>query len=69
MRRMAEFRSAAIPLATMNAERIGICYDLMNSAYDAQEIRAVSLGLDQVSIIDISSRRDAVLKVELAREA
>jgi hypothetical protein len=58
----------AIPLATMTAGRLVNLYDLMDSAYDAAEIKAHSRGLGHVSIIDVNPRRDAALKQELARE-
>ena len=59
----------AIPLATMTAQRVAILYDLMDSAYDAAEIRAHSESLGHVPIIDLNPRRDAELKRELKREA
>jgi hypothetical protein len=58
----------AIPLATMTAGRLVNLYDLMDSAYDAAEIKAHSRGLGHVPIIDVNPRRDAALKQELARE-
>src|SRR3984885_6923968 len=58
----------AIPLATMTAGRLVNLYDLMDSAYDAAEIKAHSRGLGHVPIIDVNPRRDAALKEELARE-
>ena len=60
---------AAIPLATMTAGRLVNLYDLMDSAYDAAEIRAHSRALGHVPIIDVNPRRDAALKDELALEA
>ena len=48
---------AAIPLATMTAARVRNLYDLMDSAYDAEEIRAHSESLDHVPIIDDNPRR------------
>ena len=59
----------AIPLATMTATRVTNLYDLMDSAYDAAEIRAYSESLGHVPIIDVNPRRDAALKWELKREA
>jgi len=47
----------AIPLAQMTAERITSLYDLMDSAYDAPQIRAYSAALGHVPIIDINPRR------------
>ena len=43
---------AAIPLATLTAARVTNLYDLMDSAYDAPEIRAHSESLGHVAIID-----------------
>ena len=59
----------AIPLATMTAQRVTNLYDLMDSAYDAPEIRANSESLGQVPIIDLNPRRNAALKRELRQEA
>ena len=58
----------AIPLATMTAGRIVNLYDLMDSAYDAAEIKAHSRKLGHVPIIDVNPRRDVALKQELALE-
>jgi hypothetical protein len=58
----------AIPLATMTAERLVNLYDLMDSAYDAAEIKAHSRALGHVPIIDVNPRRDVALKQELAME-
>jgi len=58
----------AIPLATMTAGRVVNLYDLMDSAYDATEIKAHSRKLGHVPIIDVNPRRDAALKEELALE-
>ena len=43
---------AAIPLATMTAERVVNLYDLMDAAYDATEIHAVSKRLGHIPVID-----------------
>ncbi len=43
---------AAIPLAQMSAQRITNLYDLADAAYDAKEIRAYSIKLGHVPIID-----------------
>ena len=59
----------AIPLATMTAQRVTNLYDLMDSAYDAPEIRAYSESLGHVPIIDVDPRRNAALKRELRQEA
>jgi hypothetical protein len=42
---------AAIPLATLTAQRVTSLYDLMDAAYDAQEIHAHSRSLGHVPII------------------
>lgn len=46
----------AIPLATMSAQRVSYCYELMDSAYDAQEIREHSQAAGHVAIVDPSGR-------------
>ena len=43
----------------MTAGRLVNLYDLMDSAYDAAEIRAHSRALGHVPIIDVNPRRDA----------
>ena len=60
---------AAIPLATMTAARVTNLYDLMDSAYDAPEIRAHSESLGHVAIIEVNPRRDAERKQHLKTEA
>lgn len=48
----------AIPLLQLaHARGVRACYDLMDSAYDAQEIHRVSTGLGHVPIIDANRRR------------
>src|SRR5262249_40018453 len=42
----------AIPLATMTSQRVTYCYELMDSAYDAQHIREQSSHMGHVPIID-----------------
>jgi len=59
---------AAIPLAQITATRISHCYDLMDAAYDAPQIREQSEKLGHVAIIDINPRRDKALKEELRAE-
>ena len=49
----------AIPLATLTAGRVHNLYDLMDSAYDAPEIRAHSHALGHVPIIDANPRSGA----------
>ena len=46
----------AIPLATLTAARVTNLYDLMDSAYDAPEIRAHRESLGHVAIIDANPR-------------
>ena len=46
----------AIPLATMTAQRVTSLYDVMDSAYDAQEILEHSRGLGHVPIVDPANR-------------
>ena len=48
---------AAIPLAQKTAGRIVNLYDLMDSAYDAPQIKAFSTTLGHVPIIDANPRR------------
>jgi hypothetical protein len=45
----------ANPLATLTAGRVNNLYDLMDSAYDAPEIKQKSRALGHVPIIDIQS--------------
>ena len=47
---------AAIPLATMTAQRVDNLYDVMDSAYDAAAIREHSLALGHVPLIDGHTR-------------
>ena len=47
----------SIPLAQMTQERIKNLYDLMDSAYDAPQIKAFSRKLGHVPIIDQNPRR------------
>jgi len=42
----------AVPLATMSAQRITSCYDLMDSAYDTWQIHEYSRRLGHVAIIE-----------------
>jgi len=53
----------AIPLAEMTARNVTSLYDLMDSAYDAKEIREHSLEMGHVPIIDYNRRR--VQKIEM----
>ncbi len=47
---------AAIPLAIITGQRVDHCNDLMDSAYDAKEIRAHSTAAGHVPIIDTNPR-------------
>jgi len=58
----------ALPLAEITKERVTNFYDLMDSAYDAPEIKNKSIELGHVPIIDINPRRDKTLKEELEAE-
>jgi hypothetical protein len=60
---------AAIPLATMTAGRVTNLYDLMDSAYDAAEIRTKSIALGHVPIIDANPRAVPGGKEAIAAEA
>jgi hypothetical protein len=59
----------AIPLATTTAKRVTNLYDLMDSAYDAPEIKANSLALGHVPIIDPHPRSVPGGKEAIAAEA
>ena len=59
----------AIPLATMTASRVTNLYDLMDSAYDAPEIKAKSRALGHVPIIDRHPRSVPGGKEAIAAEA
>jgi len=59
---------AAIPLAEITATRISHCYDLMDSAYDAPQIREQSEKRGHIALIDINPRRDKALKEALRAE-
>ena len=58
---------AAIPMAKVTAERVTSWYDLMDSAYDAKDIREVCRELGHVPIIDANPRRGKVPPMELDR--
>jgi hypothetical protein len=51
----------AIPLMKMTSERVTYLYDLMDAAYDAQPIYAVSRSLGHVPIIDKNGRGKSVI--------
>ncbi len=58
----------AIPLATLTAGRVTSLYDLMDSAYDAAEIRDHSRSLGHVPIIATNPRARTGLKGDLAQQ-
>jgi hypothetical protein len=53
---------AAIPLAQLSAQRVRSLYDLMDSAYDAPQIRAFSRQLGHVPIIAANRRGSDVVR-------
>ena len=59
---------AAIPLATLSADRVTNLYDLMDAAYDVDEIRQHSRSLGHVPLIDINPRSDRALLEECRLE-
>jgi hypothetical protein len=56
----------AIPMAKRTAERVVSLYDLMDSAYDAKEIKQVSRDLGHVPIIDPNRRPATSVPLEPA---
>ncbi len=59
----------ALPLATITAGRVTNFYDLMDSAYDAPEIRDKSRALGHVPIIDANPRRGGKAEAEAEARA
>ena len=59
----------ALPLATLTASRVTNLYDLMDSAYDAPEIRTKSIALGHVPIIDHKTRRGEKAAIEAEARA
>jgi hypothetical protein len=57
---------AAIPLAQMTQERITNLYDVMDSAYDAPQIKSFSRKLGHVPIIDHNPRRGQKIHMDPA---
>jgi len=57
---------AAIPLMEISAQRVSRLYDLMDAAYDAQEIREHSQSLGHVPIIDQNPRRGEKIEMDPA---
>jgi hypothetical protein len=60
---------AAIPLATLTSGRVTNLYDLMDSAYDAPEIKQKSRALGHVPIIDKNPRNLPGGKAEMEVQA
>lgn len=60
---------AAIPLATLTARRLSNLYDLMDSAYDAAEIKEKSRALGHVAIIAANPRRGGKAEAEAEARA
>lgn len=60
---------AAIPLMQMTSERVVSLYDLMDSAYDAPQIKEFSEGLSHVPIIDPNPRRGEKIPFDPARKS
>ena len=60
---------AAIPLATLSAERTTNLYDLMDAAYDAEQIRGAQPLTRPVPLIDVNPRGDKARAEELRTEA
>ena len=62
---------AAIPLAELSHQRVSSCYDLMDAAYDAPQIKQHSESLGHVPLIDENPRgkeRKAEVEAELKRK-
>ena len=51
----------AIPLIKLTSAKVDYCYDLMDAAYDATQIRELSQTLGHVAIIDRNSRNGEVV--------
>lgn len=51
----------AIPLMKITSGKVQYCYDLMDAAYDAEQIRRQSKKLEHVPIIDHNPRNGAVI--------
>jgi len=51
----------AIPLIRLTSGKVQYCYDLMDAAYDAEQIRGLSKKLDHVPIIDRNPRNGEVI--------
>lgn len=57
---------ASIPLAQMSAERLTNLYDLMDSAYDASQIKSFSKSLGHRAIIDNNRRQGKKIYMDSA---
>ena len=57
---------ASIPLAQMTFDRVTSLYDLMDSAYDAPQIRLYSEKLGHIPLIDHNPRRGEKIEMEPA---
>ena len=51
----------AIPMIKMTSKKVDYCYDLMDAAYDARQIREQSQALGHVAIIDRNRRNEEIL--------
>ena len=58
----------AIPLAQMTAQRVTSLYDLMDSAYDAPQIKEFSFKLEHVPVIDSNKRRGQKIEFDPAKK-
>ena len=47
----------SIPLTQMSSERVDYCYELMDAAYDAAQIREFTESMNHIPIIDFNKRR------------
>ncbi len=59
----------ALPLATLTAQRVSNCYDLMDAAYDAQIIKEHSRALGHVPLIDCHTKRGGEKQLFAPHEA
>lgn len=58
----------AIPLMRLSRQRVRACYQLMDAAYDAKDIREYIAGWGQKSLIDENPRRDRNKAAEMRKE-
>lgn len=59
---------AAIPLSRLTAERVRHCYELMDAAYDAEEIREDIAARGHVALIDRNRRRGEAVAMDPATQ-